>query len=105
WTMLLACGDPLVCAAEVSRTVEEIVARFPEDAFMIHHISQAYSARGCEKEALEYAWRALARSPTSLEVQLGLAHVYARFHRWEAMAALYEELAQTCGRSCDYLCA
>jgi tetratricopeptide (TPR) repeat protein len=71
----------------------------------MHSVSALYSDRGCEEKALEYAERALALSPASLELQLNLAGLSLRYRHWEAAATLYEELTHTCGRSCDLLSA
>jgi tetratricopeptide (TPR) repeat protein len=105
WTMLMACKSPLVPEAEASGAVEVILTRCPEDAFLMHSVSDVYSARGCEEKALEYAERARALSPASLELQIYLAGLFLRYRHWEAAATLYEELTQTCGRSCELLSA
>lgn len=104
WTMLKTCKNSLVPEPEVSVAVAEIVARFPEDAFLMCSVSDLYGARGYETEALEYARRAVALSPASLEAQAHLAGLYRRLERWEAAAALYESLAQRPGgRNCGIL--
>jgi tetratricopeptide (TPR) repeat protein len=95
WTMLFACGH--LPDAEVSRAVEEIVARFPGDAAVMQMVSRTYHARGRETEALEYARRAVALSPASLEALGQLACVHFHSGRWEAAAAQLEQMAGLTG--------
>lgn len=95
WTLLDACAlpSPGVSEAEAVQLAEEIAARFPRDSAILRTVSVLYLLRGHGPSALEYARRALALSPASLELQLYLAHACVELGRWQEAAGAYEHAA------------
>jgi RNA polymerase sigma factor (sigma-70 family) len=99
WTFLVACGRgaDLVPDAEALQAAEQVAARFPTDAAALQWVSGVYCHRRREAEALEYARRAVAVGPASLEARGNLAALCSAFQRWREASGIYECLVQMPG--------
>jgi tetratricopeptide (TPR) repeat protein len=105
WTLLAACGTPSagVSEAEAAQFAAEIAARFPCDSAVLRAVSVLHMMRGRGPVALEYARRALALSPSSLEIRIFVADTFLKLGRWQEAAAAFEHAVSMSQERSTYL--
>jgi len=91
WTLLVACipGSPAISQAEALQFAGEIVARFPQDAFLLESLTVFYMLQDHEEEALAYAHQVCTLQPLALSANFLLLTVYAYFQHWEVVVEKY----------------
>ena len=97
WTVLVAGKTVPMAEKEAFRYADEILTRFPHDAFMMMNVSLLYRERERMEEALTCAQRAVALNPTYLDAQMVLAWTYSVLQRWEEAAEGYRRVVEMPG--------